>query len=432
MDEKLIDEFITDKRDLIAELDTGEDDVYKALEQLLEIMSFENNGTNFKLVDFLTFCGGATTHTDSSVTFAPSVGSSANEAYTTEPQIDTTSSLNSDESTLTGRYPWLQITSQEECDEAYRKFKNHINDTIVKRYHDIRQDREFSIFAEDFLQQQDPEYINQRNERRFCFEMIEERKNATDYLITVLRLIDNMRYAALVEGLAAIEGLLARRAVTELYDLYEYCDGLLYYSGEIYEKAVKDKANITLARQTLLTARNLLSEWYFNLVWHDMETTFFINSMVGYLAKNITKKELAEQFLSEQNVSKREGFLQNIKSMDGFMQEFEQEIYQVLNLMWQGYGNLREDKSVIINDSSVHRLELIRKALTVDDLSDSAREGDLWNICFGIQEMMNRTIKHVKQDIMTPMLLMPGQFKKVESNLREYLEAIKMDTQFYL
>ena len=195
---------------------------------------------------------------------------------------------------------------------------------------------------------------------------------------------------------------------------------------------MKDKANITLARQTLLTARNLLSEWYFNLVWHDMETTFFINSMVGYLAKNITKKELAEQFLSEQNVSKREGFLQNIKSMDGFMQEFEQEIYQVPNLMWQGYGNLREDKSVIINDSSVHRLELIRKALTVDDLSDSAREGDLWNICFGIQEMMNRTIKHVKQDIMTPMLLMPGQFKKVESNLREYLEAIKMDTQFYL
>ena len=87
MDEKLIDEFITDKRDLIAELDTGEDDVYKALEQLLEIMSFENNGTNFKLVDFLTFCGGATTHTDSSVTFAPSVGSSANEAYTTEPQL---------------------------------------------------------------------------------------------------------------------------------------------------------------------------------------------------------------------------------------------------------------------------------------------------------------------------------------------------------
>ena len=46
--------------------------------------------------------------------------------------------------------------------------------------------------------------------------------------------------------------------------------------------------------------------------------------------------------------------------------------------------------------------------------------------------MMNRTIKQVMQDIMVPMLLMPDQFKMVESNLIDYLETIKMDTQFYL
>ena len=222
--------------------------------------------------------------------------------------------------------------------------------------------------------------------------MIEESKNLIAYFFTLLRLIDDMQYAALVEHLASIEGILAHRVEEEYHyhwfdnRLFEGCDFSRSYSTQVYEKAAADKANITLARQTLLTARNVLKEWYFNLVWHDVQSSFFTNSMVRYLAKNITKKELAEQFFNKQNVTKREDFLHNIRNTNHLMLQFEQQIHQVLNLMWQGYGNLREDRPVIINDSSIQCLELIRKALTVDDLSDSAREGNLWNICFGIQE----------------------------------------------
>ena len=49
-------------------------------------------------------------------------------------------------------FPWLQITSLDQCNEAHQKFKNHINDVIFVRYAHIMQNHDASIIEEDFAQ----------------------------------------------------------------------------------------------------------------------------------------------------------------------------------------------------------------------------------------------------------------------------------------
>ena len=59
--------------------------VYDALEQLREIMAFENNGTTSGLMDFFRFCSDAKTFVGSSVTYSTSTLSEITLLPSTEP-----------------------------------------------------------------------------------------------------------------------------------------------------------------------------------------------------------------------------------------------------------------------------------------------------------------------------------------------------------
>ena len=117
------------------EADTDVDLVYEALEQLRKIMAFDNNGTTSRLVEYFKFCAGVE---KSSASPIPSV---------TDTSAPLSSTIEQDE-TEDDQHPWLNVTSLEECNAAYRKLRNHINDVIIGPYGHIQGDQEFCFIGE--------------------------------------------------------------------------------------------------------------------------------------------------------------------------------------------------------------------------------------------------------------------------------------------
>ena len=168
------------------------------------------------------------------------------------------------------------------------------------------------------------------------------------------------------------------------------------------------------------------------LCWYQSES--FTQNLSQYLVKNITKQELAEQFFSEQNVTDREEFLTNSNDIEDLMEQYKDLVYHIGSLLEYGYGKLSAfDPVIIINASSVQRLELMRKAATIDDLIEAVRRGSPAYISGKIPQVIQEgPIRVVNTKVDHPLLNMKRQLKTVETNLREYQDSIKMDSQFYL
>ena len=217
-------------------------------------------------------------------------------------------------------------------------------------------------------------------------------------------------------------------------------------SDTLRKNAEKEKAKIIQGQKDISDIWQFIHRLNFNL--HFFWSYFRTESMSLYLVKNMTKRELAQQYLSEQNVTERELFFLSIidsvnhiqldliqstwHPFENLMKQYESHFYKIIDLMYEGYGNLREEKPIIINDSNAQRLQLVQKALTVDDLTDLARKGDVKGILQKISNIIAGSIQHVDYQIMRPLPQIRASLKKVENNLREYQESIKMDNKFYL
>ena len=84
------------------------------------------------------------------------------------------------------------------------------------------------------------------------------------------------------------------------------------------------------------------------------------------------------------------------------------------------------------DNNSIQQLELVRKAKTVESMADLANRGDLSGIIIEIRNVIDASIKQLNQDITDPLFDMPFKINTIETNLREYQDSIKMDSQFYL
>ena len=72
-----------------------------------------------------------------------------------------------------------------------------------------------------------------------------------------------------------------------------------------------------------------IQRWHTILSEVGIGSTLITDMMAQYIAKNITKEELAQQFFSEENVTRREALFQGIKDMEGLMQQYEEGVYMV-------------------------------------------------------------------------------------------------------
>ena len=189
------------------------------------------------------------------------------------------------------------------------------------------------------------------------------------------------------------------------------------------------RSSIGLVRKELSEVNNTISEWRHILENIVYENRFPTQNIGQYLWKGITKQALAKQFLSIQNVTKRERYFQGVQNMDFLMQKYRKQIaLAVPGILWS-YRDLTE----FMDDNSMPRLQFVRKVMTVESMVglDLANDLELGLVNYEINKIMEENIKKLEQNITNPMFDMLFKIKAVESNLREYNDSIK-NNQFYL
>ena len=405
------------------DVDTDVDLVYGALEQLRKIMAFENNGTTSRLVEYFIFYAGVETSSASPI---------ASATITSAPHSSTTEQdQNEDNQCL-----WLNVTSPEECNEAYRKLKNHISDVTLGPFGHIQEDQEFFVMAQQY-----DDSVNNSGSTKYpeCFTLIEEEKVIMDSFDTVLLLVSSLIEVDIVEGLTTIEELKDYLEDFNFSDSNRYFDSRLNqacgwrkdFSEIVHEKAQMYKAYITEGRFSLLQLEIPLLRYYTRAIIVKWNNTFDVEK---YLAGNITKQQLAEQFLSAQNIRRREYLSECIDVMEDMMDQYLNQLYLSLDYMLEGYVHLLgQNPVIIINDSSIQHLHVVQKALTNDWLARFARERRLSIMIYHIAYQIEWGIVDDTQDNVTkPLLTRQQQWKIIKTNLREYQDSIKMDSQFYL
>ena len=475
MDEKLIDGFISDKvADIKEEIHTDVELACETLEQLWKIMAFENNGTTSRLVDLFRLCASVETsaeHKISVSTFTTeaqlgetvttftesSVQPSAQEFLSTDVDIDPetstqSGSLNSSHTALplnvlentinTIRMsatlelsPPLESISLDHCNES----RKYIEDLVLTSTLHIQKDQPFFITAQDYSDLSDESEVVKYKE---CFDLIDQGKKIIEIFFTVQDLIQELPGCGLQECLVIMEKLMAHHQNLHIPDsrkdfdsrLERACRWRAEFVERVCEKAEMRKANIVKLQDQIFEANTFHFLWLsklFDVVHIDI---FSIDNLVRYLSKNITKQELAQQWLSTENLTKRQNFLEGITDLENRKRHYDDLIPLISDLMIDGYYHLRNDRPAIINASSARHLELVKKGLTVKFLSDHAREGYyIINIALNFPIVLREgPIKIFETTVMKPLQDIRERLEEFEMNLRNYQDSIKMDTQFYL
>ena len=342
--------------------------------------------------------------------------------------MEVTSSLDLSQLEEKNKFPWLNVTHLDQCNVAERQFKIYMDDVILARYGHIQRDQEFFHLADTYSRSHYAQYWH-----RQCFTLIEEGKNSLDYFWTVLDLIDNF---VTRKNLTSLSEIFQFPKLVGNFDarLRQLCGWMAEEFRQVSEQKFQNfQTNIGIVRTKIRQAENEIVDWK-----HILEKwkSFPIENIEQYLAKDITKQELAKQFLSRENVTERENFFQDIKKMEDHMQAYQNHIEQVRNYLSKGYYSLRTPTPVsIIDYNSVQRLELVRKAMTVEtveSMGNWVRRGDLGGIIGLIPNVIQENINELNRNTTESMNDMRLKTKVVETNLREYQDSIKMDSQFYL
>ena len=110
------------------------------------------------------------------------------------------------------------------------------------------------------------------------------------------------------------------------------------------------------------------------------------------------------------------------------------ELYVMRDLLWRGYVDLESKvKPRVITWNDIVNLWLINKAYDVPALSEKTHRRDLPYVVQNLPEVIrDGPLYDSNVQMMAPLDEMYNKLKMVETNLREYQESIKMDSQFYL
>ena len=477
MDEKLIDQFISDKvAEINEEIHTDVELVYQVLEQIWKIMALDNNEITSRLVEFLRFCTNATSvepsatnkasdslssteiqHEESAtilseLTVLPSMSITPALApeMPTERAIITTSPSDIYENTITSlrmstsivehsqdQSAWFGSISLDQCEEA-NKYFNHL---IHASNADIKKDQKFFVTAQEYS---DYYWTDESDIEKYseCFDLIDQAKDIIDSFLTVQDLIHKLSGCNFKEGIVILEKLVAYHQYLNISESSEDLDSRLEnacswraeFAQRVRENAEMRKANIVKIQDQVLEASNFLYRWVIKFSEVLFVNIFSTENILQYISVNITKQELAQQWLSPENVTKRQKFVVGITDLENKKKQYDDLLFFISDLMRDSYYDLKYYRPVIINDSSVHDLELVKKAMTVKYFSVQATK---YNIISRITNNFYKVLDKGPMEIFEKTVMVPlrdirDELKAFETNLKEYQDSIKMDSQFYL
>ena len=276
---------------------------------------------------------------------------------------------------------------------------------------------------------------------RECFDLIDLGKKIIESFLDVKELIQELLDSGFHEGLVIMEKLMVHHQDFHISESSEDFDSRLEkacsWREEFAEKVRQDaemkKSSIVKLQDEVDEAEVFLPIWNYKLIDVVYICIISTDNLARYLSENITKQELAEQWLSPENVNRKRKFLEGITDLENKRQHYDAVLNSIKTLMINSYFFLRR-RPDIINDSSVHDLELVKKGLTVKLIRDHVREGDIiWPIIYRFEKVLREgPIKVYDTTVMKPLQDIREVLQAFEMNLREYQESIKMESQFYL
>ena len=258
---------------------------------------------------------------------------------------------------------------------------------------------------------------------------------------TVLNLVRKLKVNDSKERMTTMEEIMRHLQPFHVSENGNDFDGRLKQAC-VWQKDFAQEVRIKygIARTTLLQSPDFM-KYYLSTIeqWYDILSDIVIDisvishNMAQYIANNITKQELAEQFFSEENVTRSEALFQGIKDMWYFIDQYGKGLYVLSDFLLNPYINVKNEKLLILNDSSVQRLQVVQKAATVHEFTDWTKNGNLEAIFKGIAVLIqDGPIKELNHNVTMPSLAMEQQLNIIETSLKEYQDSIKVDSQFYL
>ena len=288
----------------------------------------------------------------------------------------------------------------------------------------LKREQEFFHFAELYYNKYglEPYYD--------CFALIEEGKKSLDYFWTVLDLITNVTQGHLVglKKLTPVKIFQFPKSVNKFDAKLRQVCGWRESFADIIQTVSIALEGIGEARTFLSDAKKTIIDWQDILGNIGFDHLFPTENIEQYLTKDITKQELAKQFLSVQNVTEREKYFQGIRDIDSVTQKYVNQIHHIRSSLLSAYRYL----AMVFYSHDVTQLELVRKTITVESMADFTRRGDLSGILSEIRKTTDENIKQLNQNITDPLLDIRLKLKMIEANLRAYNDSIEMDSQFYL
>ena len=356
--------------------------------------------------------------------------------------IDSTKEMSTSMDTLNGSleqsklFPWLERISVDQCNESSK----YIDNLVLTFTANIRKHQQFFITAQqyhDFYLRDESDIEKYRE----CFDIIDRGKKIIESFLDVKELIHELSGNGFQEGSVIMEKLMDHHRdfhipeSNEDFDsrLESACSWRAEFAEKVRQKAETSKANIVQLQDELNEADDFLCNWHNKLTGVMSIDILSTGNLVRYLSEDITKQELAEQWLSPENVYRRQKFLDGITNVGNIRQGYDDVLSTIRDFM-SGYSVLRSDQLAIINDRSVHDLELVKKALTVEFIRDHMMEGRMIGpiITYFANALQEGPIKGYDTIVMKPLQDMRQGLETCELNLRNYQDSIKMDSQFYL
>ena len=221
---------------------------------------------------------------ESSVTLEPSV--TTDSSMTSEPVVNQSSTINmtASEETQTQleeeEFPWFNVTSLDQCNEAYDELLDYVDSRIVDPFSDFRHESITFFDAADAVD----EYLSPD-----CLALVEEGRQLKNAFSDEFEWVYNAR-DGLEAGLYAAERLLERyvelTTPSSLYEgfdarLMELCTWRTEFAVTFQEKGTRFIQNIGKARDSVRRAEPLLRRWAEHLYAIGVHGAFPIQGIMG-------------------------------------------------------------------------------------------------------------------------------------------------------
>ena len=311
-------------------------------------------GTNQKVANFLTVCQGLkdTNSTNPAMDSAQSSPSSVDpsqkeessiQATTVEPSPSLTDSVSSSEipseSTVSeilpsmsaapegtdqipGQAPWLRVTAFDQCEPAFRGLRDRLNNTWLITYGQINLERALLVKLKTYFStsENSEKYSHTHSEIDIAVQWLEYFE---DYLHSLTTIVNE----DLTEGFTAFEDLVSR--FDEDFELPSYLVVDLYtLSDSVREELKKPVTDIDKAQTIIEEIKGTIDRWRnycLDLVYLSADDVM----LRSYMAGNMTKKALAEKFLSYTSTKDRGDFWRTFDPMEETLTKYREQVQQV-------------------------------------------------------------------------------------------------------